>query len=126
MRSQLEPDHPVAVPALAALLIARGDTDEAVALLGRIPETAEIRRLLAEARLAGRADVAGADRRLAARRTARPGEGRPRRPPGVPRPARDPRAGRPPDPRRTARRWPPDCSDLAGTVVGRGDRPWLR
>jgi putative thioredoxin len=58
---QLEPDHPVAVPALAALLIARGETDEAVTLLGRIPETPEIRRLLAEARLAGRADVAGAD-----------------------------------------------------------------
>ena len=58
---QLEPDHPVAVPALAALLIARGDTEEATALLGRVPETAETRRLLAEARLAGRPDVAGAD-----------------------------------------------------------------
>jgi putative thioredoxin len=58
---QLEPDHPVAVPALAALLIARGDTDEAVTLLGRVPETPDARRLLAEARLAGRADVAGAD-----------------------------------------------------------------
>jgi putative thioredoxin len=55
---QLESDHPVAVPALAALLIARGDTDEAVTLLGRVPETAETRRLLAEARLAGRDDVA--------------------------------------------------------------------
>ena len=58
---QLEPDHPVAVPALAALLIARGDTEEAVTLLGRIPETPETRRLLAEARLAERDDVAGAD-----------------------------------------------------------------
>ena len=58
---QLEPDHPVAVPALAALLIARGDTDEAVTLLGRVPETAETRRLLAEARLAERDDVAGAE-----------------------------------------------------------------
>ena len=50
-------------PALAGLLVARGDTEEAVALLGRIPETPETRRLLAEARLAaagrrGRADVA--------------------------------------------------------------------
>ena len=55
---QLEPDHPVAIPALAELLIARGETDEAVTLLGRVPETAETRRLLAEARLAGRDDVA--------------------------------------------------------------------
>jgi putative thioredoxin len=58
---QLEPDHPVAVPALAALLIARGDTDEAITLLGRVPETPETRRLLAEARLAERDDVAGTD-----------------------------------------------------------------
>ena len=58
---QLESDHPVAVPALAALLIARGETDEAVTLLGRVPETAETRRLLAEARLAGRDDVAGTE-----------------------------------------------------------------
>jgi len=57
----LRPDHPVAIAALAALLIARGDTDDAVALLGRIPETAETRRLLAEARLAARDDVAAAD-----------------------------------------------------------------
>lgn len=34
---QLEPGHPVAVPALAALLIARGDTDEAVALRAVCP-----------------------------------------------------------------------------------------
>ena len=41
------------------MLIARGETDEAMALLGRVPETAEIRRLLAEARLASqRVDVA--------------------------------------------------------------------
>ncbi len=58
---QLEPDHPVAVPALAALLIARGETDEAITLLGRVPETPDTRRLLAEARLADREDVAGTD-----------------------------------------------------------------
>jgi len=58
---QLEPDHPVAVPALAALLIAGGDAEEATALLRRVPETAETRRLLAEARLAQRDDVAGAE-----------------------------------------------------------------
>jgi len=58
---QLEPDHPVAVPALAALLIASGESEEATTLLRRVPETPEIRRLLAEARLAQRDDVAGAD-----------------------------------------------------------------
>jgi putative thioredoxin len=57
----LRPDHPVAIAALAGLLIARGDTGDAVALLGRIPETPETRRLLAEARLAARDDVAAAD-----------------------------------------------------------------
>jgi putative thioredoxin len=57
----LEHAHPVAVPALAGLLIARGDTDGAVALLGRVPETPDIRRLLAEARLAAREDVATSD-----------------------------------------------------------------
>ena len=58
---QLEPDHPVAVPAMAALLIARGDSEEATTLLGRVPETPQTRRLLAEARLAQRHDVAGTD-----------------------------------------------------------------
>jgi len=57
----LQHDHPVAIAALAALLITRGDSDEAVALLGRIPETPETRRLMAEARLAARPDVATAD-----------------------------------------------------------------
>lgn len=56
----LRPDHPVAIAALAGLLIARGDTGDAVALLGRIPETPETRRLLAEARLAARDDVPAA------------------------------------------------------------------
>ncbi len=57
----LQPDHLVAICGLAGLLVARGDTDEAVALLGRVPETVETRRLLAEARLAARDDVADAD-----------------------------------------------------------------
>ena len=44
------------------MLIARGDTDEAIALLGRIPETPETRLLAAEARLASQqVDVDGAD-----------------------------------------------------------------
>jgi putative thioredoxin len=49
---ELQPDHEGAIVALAGLLVARGESDEAIALLGRIPETAETRRLLAEARLA--------------------------------------------------------------------------
>lgn len=50
---ELQPDHAGAIAALAGLLIGRGDGDEAIAVLSRIPETSETRRLLAEARLAG-------------------------------------------------------------------------
>ncbi|MHB1517561.1 MAG: tetratricopeptide repeat protein [Acidimicrobiales bacterium] len=49
---ELQPDHEGAITQLAALLLARGETDEATKLLGRIPETPDTRRLLAEARLA--------------------------------------------------------------------------
>ena len=55
----LQPDHPSAVPALAELLVARGEGDEALALLERIPETAETRRIAALARVGGDAVVAG-------------------------------------------------------------------
>ena len=48
---ELEPGHQGATLALASLLIDKGETDEAVTLLGRIPETAESRHLLALARL---------------------------------------------------------------------------
>jgi putative thioredoxin len=59
---ELEPDHEGAINALAAMMIARGGTDEAIALLGRIPETPQTRLLLAEARLASQqVDVDGAD-----------------------------------------------------------------
>jgi putative thioredoxin len=51
---ELQPDHAGAITGLAALLIENGDTEGAIAVLGRIPETPEIRRLLAEARLASR------------------------------------------------------------------------
>jgi putative thioredoxin len=51
---EIEPDHPGAVVALAGLLVDRSDTDEALALLGRIPESAESRALAARARLAER------------------------------------------------------------------------
>jgi putative thioredoxin len=61
----LESDHPVAVPRLADLLVHRGgegDVDEALALLARIPETAESRRIAALARtgdvVAGNGDIA--------------------------------------------------------------------
>jgi putative thioredoxin len=48
---ELEPDHPGAVVALAELLVAQGQADDALALLGRVPETAEVRRVAAMARL---------------------------------------------------------------------------
>ena len=47
---ELESDHPGAVTALAGLLIGRGDTDDGLALLERIPESPETRRLAALAR----------------------------------------------------------------------------
>jgi putative thioredoxin len=49
---ELQPDHAGAIVGLAGLLIADGETDEALAILARIPETPETRRLQAEARLA--------------------------------------------------------------------------
>ena len=52
---ELEPAHPVAVVALAELLVGRGASDEALQLLERIPETAETRRVAALARV-GAAD----------------------------------------------------------------------
>ena len=56
------PDHHDAIVALAELLVGRrhdGDIDEALALLGRIPETPETRRIAALARTAD--GVGGAD-----------------------------------------------------------------
>jgi putative thioredoxin len=49
---ELQPDHAGGITALASMLIADGESDEAIGLLRRVPETAEVRRLLAEARLA--------------------------------------------------------------------------
>lgn len=51
---ELDHDHPGAVVALATLLVDRGDAEEALALLGRIPETTETRALAARARLSER------------------------------------------------------------------------
>jgi putative thioredoxin len=53
---EIEPDHVGAIEALATSLIARGEPEEAMGLLRRIPETSSVRHLLAEARLAA-ADV---------------------------------------------------------------------
>ena len=68
----LDPDHAGAVVALAELLVGEGRGDEALALLTRIPESAETRRVAALARLGsvdGDGDGAGpgADDGLAAR-----------------------------------------------------------
>lgn len=50
---ELVPDHHVAVPAVAELLVGRGETAMALELLQRVPETAEVRRIAALARTAG-------------------------------------------------------------------------
>ncbi len=51
------PDHPEAATALASLLIARKQTDDALIVLGRLPRTSEVERLEAAARLAARSEV---------------------------------------------------------------------
>ncbi|HWF16554.1 MAG TPA: thioredoxin [Acidimicrobiales bacterium] len=48
---ELEPDHAGAIEALARLLIDRGDAQEALSFLARIPETDATRLLAADARL---------------------------------------------------------------------------
>src|SRR3954451_6641027 len=44
---ELEADHPGAVIALAEMLVDRGDSADALALLARLPETADVRRVAA-------------------------------------------------------------------------------
>jgi len=60
---ELKPDHAGAVVGLAQLLVEQGDSDGALALLARIPETAETRRVAALARVGAgdAAAVAGDD-----------------------------------------------------------------
>jgi putative thioredoxin len=61
---ELEPGHEGAVVALAEVLVARGGdgaVDEALALLERIPESAETRRVAALARVGGVAAVGNGD-----------------------------------------------------------------
>ena len=67
---ELDPDHAGAVVDLAELLVGEGRGDEALSLLARIPESAETRRVAAQARLGsvdGDGAAAGADDGLAAR-----------------------------------------------------------
>jgi putative thioredoxin len=65
---ELAPADEQAVVALAELLVAAGTTDEALALLERLPSTAVTRQVAARARLAGtgvsEADDAGIEQRL--------------------------------------------------------------
>ena len=53
---ELQADHADAIVALATLLVQNGETDQALELLARIPETAETRRVAALARTGGRPD----------------------------------------------------------------------
>jgi putative thioredoxin len=61
---ELEADHPAGVPALAELLVGRGESEEALSLLARVPETAETRRIAALARTGAAPD--DVDQRLTA------------------------------------------------------------
>ena len=54
---ELDPGHEGAVVALAELLVEKGETEEALGLLARIPENAETRRVAALARLGDEAPV---------------------------------------------------------------------
>lgn len=58
---ELEADHPGAVTALARLMLDRGQPDEALELLARVPEAGEAKALAAEARLARQDIPVGAD-----------------------------------------------------------------
>ena len=57
---ELDPGNEPAVVALAELLVDKGETDEALALLERIPETAETRRVAALARVGDELPAEGA------------------------------------------------------------------
>jgi len=62
------PDHHDGATALASILISRGDTEEALIVLGKLPRTTEVERLEAAARVtaAQEIDVSDIERRLAA------------------------------------------------------------
>jgi putative thioredoxin len=81
----MEPANEDAIVALAELLIADGNTDEALALLGRIPESDRTRHVAALARVG---EPPSGRLRRTARRAARPGQDRRRGPTEVRRSAR--------------------------------------
>ena len=84
---ELEPGHEGAVIALAELMVEKGEPDEALSLLARIPENAETRRVAALARLGDDAPATDdLDEKLQALARAR--QGRRRCTAGVRRPAR--------------------------------------
>jgi putative thioredoxin len=58
---EIERDNPGAVVGLARLLVERGEPEEVLELLQRVPETADVRALAARARLAERGLQAGED-----------------------------------------------------------------
>ncbi|HVF13915.1 MAG TPA: tetratricopeptide repeat protein, partial [Acidimicrobiales bacterium] len=57
---ELDHDHPAAVLALAQVLIEGGEGGEALELLKRLPETADVRRVAAQARLSASASAGDA------------------------------------------------------------------
>ncbi len=61
-------DHTEAATSLASMLIARGDTDEALIVLGKLPAIPEVERLQAAARLnaSRRSDVSALERTVEA------------------------------------------------------------
>ena len=61
---ELDPSHEKAVVALAELLVDRGETDEALTLLSRVPETTEVRRVAARARVGTEAQENDVEGRL--------------------------------------------------------------
>lgn len=61
---ELDPDNEAAIVALAELLVRNGSNDEALALLERIPETAETRRIAALARSGGNGPGPDVDAKL--------------------------------------------------------------
>lgn len=65
---ELDPSHEKSIVGLAELLVSRGDSEEALVLLARIPESAEVRRVAALARVGPQAatsdDGIGLDARL--------------------------------------------------------------
>lgn len=58
---ELQPDHRDAVLGLAELLVGKGEGEEALALLARLPEDADVRRVAALARLGGEVAVVATD-----------------------------------------------------------------